>query len=182
VARTVESPSLWKMRRLLPLALVLLAACRLWAHGDDDGSWNGLHITAGTQPQYFYPYDGRAPKIFALLHNHDDAIPTPPVIISAVRVNGRAIDATGDLSGGGPLVIAPLDVALPSLAASGVYDGRFGPAPAVGETKTYHFEFDFSLAAGATPLDADAPATLTLAQDVAFTFRRVGVHNLPSNA
>ena len=155
--------------RCLPLALSLLLVATGWSHGDDAGTWNSLHITPATPAQYVYPYDGRAPKIAVLLHNHDDDAPAPAVLISAVRVNGAKIDPGSDLSGAGPVVIGPLDVALPSLSAAGVWDGRYGTPPAVGETKTYHFEFDFTLAPGAVPYDDDSAPVSTLAQDVQFT-------------
>jgi outer membrane protein assembly factor BamB len=159
-----------RWRFVLVVAVLASHSLRAADDGDDDTevTWNGLHVTGGTPLEFIYPFDGRAPKVAATLHNHHD-VDSPPILVKAVRVNGQPIDSSIEISGAGPLIIPPNEYALPSFSAGGVYDGRFGPPPAVGETKIYHFEFEFMLAPGAIPSDPAAGPTTSIVQDVKFT-------------
>lgn len=130
-----------------PLAVLLAGAGAL--HGHEE--WNNLHIVYSARSSFTYPFDGRSPKIAVALLNHH-LIPASPTLFT-FTVNGQRPDAPGFMTfpNGGSIVIAPDDYGLASALTRGVYDGRAGPAPAVGETKDYTFQFVFALAPGAVP-------------------------------
>lgn len=147
------------------LALLVCAVRALAA--EDEVVWHGIHPGPGTPPELVYPFDGRAPKIAVQLHNHHDT--TSPAVVATVRVNGRPLDPASEVSAAGPIVIPAFDYGLPSISSAGVYDGTFGPPPAVGETRTHRFEFTLALAPGATSPYPNQPATVTHVEEIRFT-------------
>ncbi|MSU50590.1 MAG: hypothetical protein EXS37_16135 [Opitutus sp.] len=133
------------------IALLALAPAAMHAHEE----WNNLHITYSARAAYTYPFDGRTPKIAAVLLNHYDTL--APATVFSFTVNGRP-PATGvfpSFPNGGNIVADPQNFGFASVLTAGVYDGRTIPAPTIGETKDYVFQFVFALAPGAV---APAPA------------------------
>src|SRR5688572_6394227 len=129
------------------LALMAFTAWPLSAHEE----WNGYHIVYSAKSSYTYPFDGRSPKIaVALLNHHPTAAPATNFTFT---VNGQRMDgdAFSTFPNGGSIVAGPDDFGIASALTAGVYDGRAGPPPAVGESKEYTFQFVFALAPGAQP-------------------------------
>ncbi len=127
---------------------MLFGATRARAHEE----WNKLHIVYSAKTSFTYPFDGRSPKVAVALLNHYET--TSPAATFSLSVNGQRMDGGGFVTfpNGGNIVAAPDNVAIASALTAGIYDGRAGPAPAVGETREYSFQFVFSLAPGAQPL------------------------------
>lgn len=124
--------------------LVAIATLPLRAHEE----WHNLHVLYSAKAEFVYPFDGWTPKIAAALLNH---YPVPSAeVVFTLSVNGRRQDAGGFTSfpNGGSIAIAPDDFALATVWTGGVYEGRVGAAPAVGETKVWDFRWDFVLAPG----------------------------------
>lgn len=135
----------------LPL-LLLLAPFGIHAHEE----WNNLHITYSVKAAYTYPFDGRTPKIGAVLLNHYDT-PAPATVFS-LSVNGQRQGPASfpSFPDGGNIVTDPQNFGYASVLSAPIYEGRVTPAPALGETKEYTFQFVFALAPGEV---APAPAT-----------------------
>src|SRR5688572_8980896 len=135
--------------------LATLTAMPLAAHEE----WNSLHIVYSAKTSFTYPFDGRSPKVAAALLNHYPT--TAPATIFTFSVNGQRMDGGGfsTFPNGGSIVAGPDEYGIASALTAGVYEGRVGPAPAVGETKEYTFQFVFALAPGAQPLPGTADST-----------------------
>lgn len=137
--------------------------------------WHNLHVLYSAKAEFVYPFDGRTPKVAAALLNHYSV--TSAEVGFTVSVNGQRQDSGGFASfpNGGSITIAPDDFGLATTLTAGVYDGRVGAAPAVGETKEFTFQWVFALAPGVAappvlgppyvpnPLDpnTDPPGTVT---------------------
>ena len=119
--------------------------------------WNTLHITYSSKSSYTYPFDGRSPKIGAVLLNHYDTV--APETTFTTSINGQRADSAGftPFPNGGTLAVDPFNFGYATVTTFGVWDGRAGPAPAVGETKEYAFQFVFSLVPGAAPKNSPTP-------------------------
>ncbi|MCX6954365.1 MAG: hypothetical protein NTV51_19610, partial [Verrucomicrobia bacterium] len=131
-----------------------LATAELGAHDE----WYNLHVLYSASTEYVYPFDGRTPKVAAVLLNHYPV--TSAELVLTLSVNGLRQDAGGFTSfpNGGSISIAPNDYALATTLTAGVYDGRVAAAPAVGETKVFNFQWTFALAPGvAEPPRFSAP-------------------------
>jgi hypothetical protein len=113
--------------------------------------WHGLHIVYSAKTAFTYPFDGRSPKIAAALLNHHAT--AAPATIFTLSVNGQLTDGGGftRFPNGGSIVAGPDEYGIASAFTAGIYDGRAGPAPAIGETKEFTFQFVFALAPGAQP-------------------------------
>lgn len=110
--------------------------------------WNNLHITYAARASFTYPFDGRSPKVAAALLNHYPTAGAPTVF--TFSVNGARVDdpSLKTFPDGGAIVADPDNFGMASALTAGIYDGRAGPPPAVGETKEYTFQFVFALAPG----------------------------------
>ena len=127
--------------------LLLLGLTPLAAHEE----WNNFHLIYSANFQYTYPFDGRTPKIAVAALNHHDA--PAPAITFTFTINGTRPSAAAfpTFPDGGFVIAAPNDYGLASALTAGIYDGRAGPAPAVGETKDFVFQFVAALAPGESP-------------------------------
>lgn len=137
------------------LALLLAGSAGLNAHEE----WNNLHIVYSAKSSFTYPFDGRTPKIAAALLNHYDT--SAPATVFVFSVNGQPMEGSGfaTFPNGGSIVISPDEYGIASALTAGVFDGRAGPAPAVGETREYTFQFVFALAPGAVPPPGSSVST-----------------------
>jgi hypothetical protein len=113
--------------------------------------WNSLHIVYSARTSFTYPFDGRSPKVAVALLNHYPV--TAPATNFTFSVNGQLMDGTSFASfpNLGSIVAGPDEYGIASVLTAGIYDGRAGPPPAIGETKEYIFRWDFALAPGARP-------------------------------
>lgn len=149
-----------RFRRLAPVGCCALLACARVAGHDE---WHNLHILYSAKTEYVYPFDGRTPKVAVALLNHYPV--SSAEVVFSLNVNGQRQDAGAFASfpNGGSIAIAPDDFALATTWTGGVYEGRVGAAPAVGETKEISFQWNFALAPGVaepprlTPPQAPAP-------------------------
>jgi len=132
-------------RHLLPRGLLALCALPL-LHAHEE--WHNLHITYSAKAAFTYPFDGRSPKIGTALLNHYDVIAAETTFSFTIDGQRPPVGAFTAFPDGGNLVVDPQNFAFVSLPTAGIYDGRAGPAPAVGETKEVLFQFVFALAPG----------------------------------
>lgn len=147
---------------LLCIAALLLGAGGLRGHEE----WNNLHITFNSKDTFIYPFDGRSPKVGAALLNHHEF--TSLEVKLALNINGQpAGSGFTTFPDGGNIVVTPDDYGIASTPSGGVYDGRVGPAPAAGETKTVTFDFVFSPVDPAAA-EPDEEPTYTQTQVVRF--------------
>ncbi len=159
-------------RRHFPLfgLLALSALPLLRAHEE----WHNLHITYSAKSTFTYPFDGRSPKIGAVLLNHYDVTAAETTFTFTIDGQRPAAGAFATFPDGGSIVVDAQNFGYASVHTSGIYDGRAGPAPAVGESKEFVFRFDFALAPGVPaprplastpsnpdPGNTDPPGTLT---------------------
>jgi hypothetical protein len=134
---------------LLASVLTLTAAVALRAHPE----WNALHLVYSAPTEFIYPFDGRTPKIVAVLLNHHE---TPSAEVTfTFSVNGalQSANAFPQFPDGGNILVPADEVGYASVPTGAIYDGRAGAAPALGETKSFAFHFDFKLAGPNPPPD-----------------------------
>ena len=138
-----------RLRRLLGFASLFAAATALRAHPE----WNDLHLVYSAPREFVYPFDGRTPKVAAVLLNHH-LLPSAEVKFS-FSANGTVQSAAvfPAFPDGGSIVVPPDEVGYATVPTGAIYDGRFGAAPAVGETKSVAFNFTFKLAGDNPPPD-----------------------------
>ncbi len=129
------------------LAFGFAAFAPLRAHEE----WHNLHIAYSAKSTFVYPFDGRTPKIAAALLNHYDVPSAETVFTFSVDGRPPPAGAFTTFPDGGSLVVDAQNFGFASALTAGVYDGRAGPAPAVGESKDYTFQFVFALAPGVPP-------------------------------
>lgn len=130
---------------LLPCGLFALCALPL-LHAHEE--WHNLHITYSAKSAFTYPFDGRSPKIGTVLLNHYDVTAAETTFSFTIDGQRPPVGTFTAFPDGGHLVVDPQNFAFVSLPTAGIYDGRAGPAPAVGETREVQFQFVFALAPG----------------------------------
>src|SRR5262245_3561480 len=115
------------------LSLLLPGSVRLRACEE----WDTLHIVYSARTSFTYPFDARTPKIAVALLNHHETF--APATNFTFSVNGQRMEGGGFMTfpNGGSIVAAPEEFGIASALTAGVYDGRAGQAPALGETKEY---------------------------------------------
>jgi len=147
----------WRARTFRTrIALAFALACGAAAHAHPE--WNNLHIVYSANSAFTYPFDGRTPKVAAVLLNHYDT--TSAEVTFTFSVNGVVQNASAfpQFPDGGSIVVNPNDVGYATALTGAIYDGRVGAAPAVGETKTVAFHYDFALAGDNPPPSVISPS------------------------
>ncbi len=157
------------------LLLALTASALLpRAHAHDE--WNFLHLTPAARSEFVYPFDGRTPKVSASLLNHYTF--TAPAVVFRLRVDGQlqpAADSPFTVFPEGALVVGPDSFGYAHALTAAIFDGRAGPAPAVGQSRDVTFDFVFQLAPGiSAPPGQSTPPTPTYVQDVRVRFTHLG--------